>query len=186
MHIEIRALTKEDYRKDFSCGNYELDIFFQKFASQNQFKHYIGLTYVALLNHKIVAFATISASSIRVEKLPTQYIKKLPNYPLPVLRISRLAVDTTYQNKGIAKSLLKFILNLSIEQKNKFGCMGIIVDAKEDSVSYYEQFDFETINIIQGQLDVRPYAKTMFLSMHTIMKAINNSSQNHKGTSKNS
>ena len=119
MHIEIRALTKEDYRKDFSCGNYELDIFFQKFASQNQFKHYIGSTYVALLNHKIVAFATISASSIRVEKLPIQYIKKLPNYPLPVLRISRFAVDTTYQNKGIAKSLLKFILKLSIEQKNK-------------------------------------------------------------------
>ena len=174
MNIEIRALSKNDNRKDFSCGNHELDIFFQKFASQNQFKHYIGLTYVALLNHTIIGFVTISASSIRVEKLPSEYIKKLPHYPLPVLRISRFAVETKYQNKGIAKLLLKFVLDLSIEQKNSFGCIGIIVDAKEDSVSYYGQFDFETIDIIHGHLDIRPYTKTMFLSMNTIIKAMNN------------
>ncbi len=70
--------------------------------------------------------------------------------------------------------MLKFVLDLSIEQKNSFGCIGIIVDAKEDSVSYYGQFDFETIDIIHGHLDIRPYTKTMFLSMNTIIKAMNN------------
>ncbi len=90
---------------------------------------------------------------------------------MPILRISRLAIDVKYQNNGIGKELLKFILNLSILQRDRFGCIGVVVDAKENSVSFYNQFDFELIDIVQGQLDIRPYPKSMFLSMSMILKA---------------
>jgi hypothetical protein len=42
--IEIRALREGDDRSQFQSGDTDLDRFFQKFAGQNQFRHYIGVT----------------------------------------------------------------------------------------------------------------------------------------------
>jgi GNAT superfamily N-acetyltransferase len=53
--------------------------------------------------------------------------KKKPYEDLPVLRISRLAVDKNHQNKGIGKKLLKFAFNKALELKDNFGCIGIVV-----------------------------------------------------------
>lgn len=170
MDLTIRLLNKEDDKSSFDSANYELNHFFQKYASQNQFKHYIGSTYVAMLSNIIVGFITISASSIKVEEYKNKDIKKLPKYPLPILRVSRFAVDIRYQNKGIGKALLTFVLRLGVEQKHKFGCIGVVVDAKTESEAYYEQFGFENIDVIDGRIDTRPYTKTMYLSMHTILK----------------
>ena len=172
MICEIRALSVNDDRRAFSSGNEELDLFFHKYAEQNQFKHYIGSTYVLLFDQTITGFFTVSAGSIKTDLLPERMSKKLPEYPLPILRISRLAVDKRYQGKGMGKTLLKFILNLAVEQKNRYGCVGLVVDAKEESISFYEQFDFERIHILHGHLDTRPYTQTLFLSMQTILKAM--------------
>jgi len=171
MSIKIRRLKEEDSRDDFSCGELHIDNFFKKFAGQNQFRHYIGTTYVLLLDDKIVGFVTVSSGSIRVEEL-NKKMRKLPRYPLPILRVTRVGVDIRYQGRGFAKELLKFALKLSIEQKKRFGRIGVIVDAKEESVSFYEEFGFESIEVVSGQLDVRPYPKMMFLSMDTILEAI--------------
>jgi len=171
MSIVIRLLNKDDKKDYFDCENMELNHFFQKFSSQNQFKHYIGVTYIASVDNIIVGFITISASSIKIDDY--ENIKeKLPKYPLPVLRISRFAVDKNYQKKGIGKELLKFALTLSIEQKNKFGCIGIVIDAKDNSIEFYKQFGFEVIDIVNGHIDIRPYCQIMFLSIKTIEKAI--------------
>jgi ribosomal protein S18 acetylase RimI-like enzyme len=169
MNIILRTLAKDDIKNHFESGDKELDHFFQNYASQNQFKHYIGTTYVALIENIIVGFITISATSIKIDDFDN-LSKKLPKYPLPILRISRLAVDKNYQNKGIGKALLKLALRLSIEQKEKFGCIGIIVDAKENAITFYEQFGFENIDIKIGHIDTRPFLKTMYLSMNTILK----------------
>ena len=170
MSITIRKLQIDDKKDHFDCGDMELNQFFKRYASQNQFKHYIGSTYVAAIDNIIVGYVTISASSIKIADYENLK-EKLPNYPLPILRVSRLAVDKNYQNKGIGKKLLKLVLKLSIEQKNSFGCIGIIVDAKSDAVDFYKKYGFEMIDIITGHIDIRPYPKTMFLSIKTILKA---------------
>ena len=170
MSVVIRLLSKDDRKDHFDCGNAELNNFFKNYASQNQFKHYIGITYVAVIENIIVGFVTISSSSIKIDDYENVK-EKLPKYPLPILRVSRLAVDKNYQNQGIGQELLKLSLNLSIEQKNKFGCIGIVVDAKNESIDFYKQFGFEAINIINGDIDIRPFSQTMFLSTKTILKA---------------
>ncbi len=169
MSISIGLLKKDDRRDYFDCGDMELNNFFQKYSSQNQFKHYIGATYVATIDNIIVGFITISASSIKIDDYKN-IKEKLPGYPLPVLRISRFAVDKNYQKKGIGKKLLKFALSLSLEQKNSFGCIGVVVDAKENSISFYKQFGFQAIDISNGHIDRRPYCQMMFLSIKTIQK----------------
>ncbi|RKZ57387.1 MAG: hypothetical protein DRR08_19090 [Candidatus Parabeggiatoa sp. nov. 2] len=38
---------------------------------------------------------------------PPSIQKKLPKYPVPIVRIGRLAVDNSMQGKGVGASLLK-------------------------------------------------------------------------------
>jgi len=45
----MRPLAKDDDRSDFSCGQADLDRFFEHYAGQNQFKLHLAVTYVALV-----------------------------------------------------------------------------------------------------------------------------------------
>jgi ribosomal protein S18 acetylase RimI-like enzyme len=110
MKIEIRSLKREDDRTGFSCGEAELDHFFQKYAGQNQFRHYIGTTYVATDQKRIVGFVSVSVATLTNDVIA---LRKLPTYPLPVLKIARLAVDSRYQHMGIGKKLLKAMFLLA-------------------------------------------------------------------------
>ncbi|MCA9593891.1 MAG: hypothetical protein KC776_11290, partial [Myxococcales bacterium] len=79
--IEIRPLAKEDNRSGFSCGRADLDRFFEHYASQNQFKLHLAVTYVAVAKSRIVGFATVAASSIERASVPSARLRKrLPAY----------------------------------------------------------------------------------------------------------
>ncbi len=54
VEVEIRALRPEDDRASFSCGQADLDRFFQYYAGQNQFKLGLSVTYVATTAGHIV------------------------------------------------------------------------------------------------------------------------------------
>jgi hypothetical protein len=58
--VEIRPLARDDDRGGFSCGQNELDRFFEHYAGQNQFKLHLAVTYVALAEGRIVGFATVA------------------------------------------------------------------------------------------------------------------------------
>ena len=174
MKIEIRKLEKRDNRADFSSGDIEIDRFFIKFAGQNQFKHKIGTTYVAVdsVTQKILGYATVSVSSLSVQDIKIDEFKKLPNYPLPILRVARLGVDRRYQSKGIGAKLLKAMLYLAIELKDMLGCVGVFVDAKDDAVGFYKKYGFEKVDVVRGESKVKPPQTLMYLSINTIMKTL--------------
>lgn len=166
--IEIRPLIPSDNRKLFSSGNSDLDRFFLRFAGQNQFKHHIGTTYIALEEQKIKGFVTVSASHLEIEDLPESRKKHLPRYPLPVLRLSRIAVDHFFQKQGIGSTLLKYVFLLAKEMKDKYGCIGLVVDAKPEAVGFYQPYGFETMEILKGTLEDRPQPTLMFLPVKDI------------------
>ena len=72
----------------------------------------------------------------------------------------------------MGKQLLKYALELALKQKEQFGCFALVVDAKEQSVGYYEAYGFESIGVISGALNIRPYVMSMFLSTKTIEKSL--------------
>jgi len=174
MKIEIRKLHKNDDRSSFSSGDIEIDRFFVNFAGQNQFKHKIGTTYVACMpkSNRPLGYATVSIGSINIENIKKKEFSKLPNYPIPILRLARLGVDQNYQKKGLAKMLLRHILFLALELKDKVGCVGVVVDAKKEALSFYEALGFEILPITFGELGIKPTPQTMFLSIKTIQKAL--------------
>ena len=101
MTLEVQKLTPEHDRSRFRSGNADLDRFFARYAGQNQFRHHIGTTYMAVdTSGAIAGFATVSAAELSPDAMPLAKRKHLPKYRLPVLRLARLAVDS---QSGIAR-----------------------------------------------------------------------------------
>ena len=174
MKIEVRKLEKRDNRKEFRSGEIEIDRFFVKFAGQNQFKHKIGNTYVAIDTESgtILGYATISVSSMNINGLAIEEFKKFPNYPLPIVRVARLGVDEHFQSQGIGQKLMQKMLYLAIEIEDLVGCIGIFVDAKDDAVAFYARYGFELAPVLNGELEIKPTQILMYLSMKTIHKIL--------------
>jgi GNAT superfamily N-acetyltransferase len=170
--IEIRPLARDDERSGFSCGQPDLDRFFEHYAGQNQFKLHLAVTYVAVVEARIVGFATVVASSIERASAPNARLRKrLPAYPLPVLRVARLGVDTRARGLGIGKALLRHVLALAVEQRDRIGCIGVVTDAKPASVGFYQALGFVPIEgVREGRLHGEPLP--MFLAIDTIASAL--------------
>jgi len=170
--MEIRALREDDDRSQFRSGDPDLDRFLHRFAGQNQFRHYVGVTYVAVDEGRILGFATVAPGHIEIDDLPAATRKKLPRYPLPVLRLARLAVDEDARGQGLGRRLLRFVLELAVPMANDYGCIGVCVDAKPDAVEFYRRYGFTSIDAVEGQSDARPLPVLMFLPIRAVRDAL--------------
>lgn len=166
--MEIRQLREQDDRSRFSSGDADLDRFLRKFAGQNQFRHHIGVTYVAVEDARILGYATVSPGHIEIDRVPAATRKRLPHYPMPVLRLARLAVDASAQGSGLGKTLLRFVLTLATRMTGDYGCLGVVVDAKSDAVAFYARYGFVPLDALSGGSDARPAPTPMFLAMAAI------------------
>ena len=177
--MQIRALREADERSAFRSGDPDLDRFFLRFAAQNQFRHYVGVTYVAVDDARILGFATVAPGHVEIEGLPADARRALPRYPLPVLRLARLAVDQGAQGQGLGGQLLRFVLELATRMAADFGCIGVVVDAKRSAgkdakpsaVDFYAKHGFLALDAVHGQSDARPRPTAMFLAIRAIREA---------------
>ena len=65
----------------------------------------------------VFGFVSVSTGTLMKDDLPLPIQKRLPEYPLPVLKITRIGVHKSFQHRGIGKRLLEAMLRLSLEQK---------------------------------------------------------------------
>jgi GNAT superfamily N-acetyltransferase len=170
--IEIRPLRTDDDRTTFYCRQPDLDRFFQHYAGQNQFKLHLAVTYLAAADSMILGFATVSASSLERNRLPSARLRRrLPSYPLPVLRLARLGIHTRAQNSGVGRTLLRHVLGLALDQRDRLGCVGVVTDAKSEAIAFYERYGFMSLQgVREGALHGDP--TPMFLPISTIAASV--------------
>jgi GNAT superfamily N-acetyltransferase len=164
--LEIRLLLPGDNRDDFVSGDEPLDRYFRLYAGQNQFRHRIGVNYVAIMEGRVIGYAGVSPAHIEVERLPAALGKRLPSYPIPVLRLARLATDQRVRGKGVGLELLRYVFGLAHRMSRDFGCVGVLVDAKAQAVAFYERFGFLELPADLGASPTAPIP--MFLAMNRI------------------
>ena len=160
--ISITNVQKASLKK-FDCNIGVLNEFLSKYAQKNDALG-IGKTFVAL-NEKdeVAGYFTLATAQISFESIPTEFRGKLPKYPIPALRIARLAVDKDFQGKGVGKWLLSQAFIKAVQVAEVTGLYFIIVDAKESSKSFYEHYGFQKLN--DGEL-------CYFILVETVRKAI--------------
>jgi GNAT superfamily N-acetyltransferase len=167
---EIRRLRESDGRQGFSCGEPALDRWFHDYAGPNQFELHLAVTYVAVLGEHIVGFATVAPGSLERRELPSARLRRrLPDYPLPILRLARLGVAQQAQGSGIGRQLLRHVFRIALDQRDVIGCLGVVTDAKLSAVMFYELLGFIRLVVREGALHGDP--TPMFLDIHTIAAA---------------
>lgn len=170
--MEVRKLRDTDDRAAFRSGNADLDRFLHQFAGHNQFRHHLGVTYVAVDDGRVLGYATVAAAHLEIDDVPAAARRKLPAYPLLVLRLARLGVDASAQGQGIGRELLRVVLTLAVAMADDYGCVGVVVDAKPDAVSFYAKYGFEAVEAVEGASDARPAPTPMFLAIKAIRAAL--------------
>ncbi len=170
--MEIRRLRANDDRSRFRSGDPDLDRFFRSYAGQNQFRHHVGVTYVAVEEGDVLGYLTVAPGGIEIDDLPVTLQRGLPRYPLPVLRLARLAVDSSVRGRGLGEQLLRFALGLALTMAEDYGCVGMAVDAKPGAEPFYTRYGFRAIDVVEGLSDARPRPTPMFLPTSEIQAAI--------------
>ncbi len=170
--IDIRPLSPSDDRSGFCCGEPALDRFFRHYAGQNQFKLKLAVTYVALLDERIVGFATVAVGSVEKRELPDARLRRrLPMYPLPILRLARLGVEQLAQGAGVGRQLLRHMFTIALNQRDAAGRVGVVTDAKPDAVAFYQRLGFTPLQgVREGRLHGDP--TPMFLDIQVIAAAV--------------
>ena len=67
--------------------------------------------------------------------------------------------------------MLRFALGLALELRDRFGCAGIVVDAKPEAVGFYRRLGFLELDTVTGLLGDRPEPLPMFLPIGRIARA---------------
>lgn len=143
--VSIELLAKNHDRRVFTCGVGALDEYLQRFARQHADAN-VSRTYVAVDGKAIRGFYSLAMSGIRKENLPAKHVSRFPNFPLPVARLARLAVDLRHQRQGLGDFLLADALQRCLRLSAEIGMIGVVVDAKDERArGWYERYEFERL-----------------------------------------
>lgn len=160
-----RPMVEDDASTGFTCGEHALDDYFRRHAFKNHARG-IGRTFVlpaarADAKPRIRGFYTLSMASIEAAQVASA-LTDLPRYPLPAALIGRFAVHEGLQGQGIGQALLRDALERVLEVSEQFGCLVVIVDAKQaQAAKFYEKLGFFTTN-------TSAWPRRMFLPVATL------------------
>lgn len=134
---------------DFDCGILSLNDYLQKHALVNQSRK-LSVTMVAHAKDdkckKVIGYYTLSPAQIESDALPKKISRSLPKYPIPAIRLCRLAVDQQHQSKGYGKDLLVHALIKCYQQSEEIGGYCVLVDALNDTAqAFYKYFGFHPL-----------------------------------------
>jgi GNAT superfamily N-acetyltransferase len=161
------AIEEADAKSSFSCGNHALDDYFARHALAND---RVGVSRAYVLRPaasglsdlpSVVGFYTLSMAHAESAQIATALKKKLPKYPMPVALIGRLAIDARAQGRRLGETLLMDALRRVVDASRTLGCVGIVVDAKDEGAErFYAKYDFVTVS-------AATWPHRMFLSIGT-------------------
>ncbi len=132
-------------RKNFSCGSKPLDDYLARYAGQNQ-KAGNSTTHV-LINtdnpKRILGFVSLTSAQLDVSELSLEDFHKVPLFPVPAIRIARLAVDVREQGKSYGRALLAYSVKKTLALREVIGVRILVVDAKDEKAAkFYRKFGF--------------------------------------------
>ncbi len=129
---------------NFDCGNESLNQYLKRFALTNAAAGTARTIVTTLVgNPDVAGYYSLAAGSVEKERVPERIAKGVPNHPVPVVLLARLAVDLEFQRQGIGKYLLRDALQRTLSAADVIGIRAILVHAKDENASaFYAKFGF--------------------------------------------
>ncbi len=140
----VLPLAGNHDRREFDCGRQALNDWLRDVARQHQDKG-LSKTFVAVLDgapDRICGYFALTLAELENHQLPDAWRKRLPRR-IPGVRLGRLAVDQTFQGKGLGELLLVDALTRARNIYTEAGGVGLFVDAIDgQAAGYYRRFGF--------------------------------------------
>ncbi|MES2664081.1 MAG: GNAT family N-acetyltransferase [Pseudomonadota bacterium] len=144
MGVKLSAptlLTLNHETEGFNSGVISLDDWLSKRAMKNQVSG-ASRTYVVTQDQKVVGYYCLSAGALALNDAPGSIRRNMPD-PVPLAIMGRLAVDTTWQGKGLGVALLQDAVLRTMQACHLLGIRGLLVHAlSEAAKAFYEHHGF--------------------------------------------
>jgi predicted GNAT family N-acyltransferase len=142
----VRELdAKQHDRAGFDCGVEALNRYLKNLAAQHRTKG-IATTFVLVDSDQptmILGYYSLSAAALLFDQLTHADRKGLPTYPIPAVRIGRLAASVSARGPGLGEMLLQNAIKRVLLSRSTLGVYAVVVEAKDASVeAFYRKYGF--------------------------------------------
>lgn len=134
-------LTADFQRNAFACGVGSLDEWLKRRALPNQISG-ASRTYVVTEGKKVVGYYCLASGALALNQSPSSIRRNMPD-PIPLAILGRLAVDKSWQGKGLGVALLQDAVIRTAQAATIVGIRGLLVHAlSEEAKAFYEHYGF--------------------------------------------
>ena len=134
-------LTAAHHLTDFACGIDTLDDWLKRRALPNQISG-ASRTYVVAENQRVVGYYCLASGALALNQAPSGVKRNMPD-PVPMAILGRLAVDASWQGKGLGVALLQDAVLRTRQAASIVGIRGLLVHAlTEQAQAFYQHHGF--------------------------------------------
>jgi hypothetical protein len=142
----IRKLAADDEVKSFDCGQVDLNEWLSRYAYANQ-RSGMATVFVTTPQEskQVVGYYALATGGVEHSGAPARVVKGVPRHPIPVILLTRLAVDTSTQGQHLGIALLRDALIRVSGAADEVGVRALLIHAKDDAARsfYMAQAEFE-------------------------------------------
>jgi GNAT superfamily N-acetyltransferase len=126
---------------EFNSSIPELDDWLRRRARANQAGG-ASRTFVVCEENRVVAYYALASGAVRTPEAPGRFKRNMPD-PIPVAVLGRLAIDLSYQGRGIGRALVRDAGLRLLNAADILGIRGVLVHAiSDDARAFYEAVGF--------------------------------------------
>ncbi|TPI58114.1 GNAT family N-acetyltransferase [Mesorhizobium sp. B3-1-3] len=140
--LSAPVLLADSHELDFfQSGTDSLDQWLRRRARANQVSG-ASRTYVIAEGTRVVGYYCLSSGGLDLVDAPGSIRRNMPD-PVPIAVLGRLAVDASWQGKGLGVALLQDAVLRTGQAAAILGIRGLLVHAISDEAkAFYEQYGF--------------------------------------------
>jgi GNAT superfamily N-acetyltransferase len=160
------AITKTHHRKNFDCGQPELNVFLRDYARQSH-ERGAAKTFLAIDDRDgktVYGYYSISPASVEYARTPELLRRGLARHEVGAYRLGRLAVRLDQQGQGLGGQLLMASGRRCLRVAAEAGGTLMLIDAKNEQVAaWYARY---------GALPLLDAPRSFLLPLETVERAL--------------
>ncbi len=140
-----KPLDPDHVLEGFDCGRASLNTWLTRYARQATAAG-SARTYVVLDSEqeRVVGYHALTAAQLERRAATARVIKGMPQYPIPVVLLARLAVDVSVAGRGLGAWLLRDAMTRTLAASGTIGVRAMLVHAiDEDARRFYRRHGLE-------------------------------------------
>lgn len=139
------ALSDENCPTAFRCGGTEHHQDLSDFILSDAINYqidFVATTKLVIKDGDVAGYFSLCSSEVKL-KTKERPLSKAQMTVFPAIKLAQLAIQTKYQNFGIGRDIIKYVVGMAISLNESVGCRFVLVDSIPESVPFYQRLGFE-------------------------------------------